>query len=496
MAGVDGQLGNFGNSYPTVGELAEWGNYDFMDPLAGNNRTYVARLSDEQYTGLNWKYPGFGGFAASYRIISNARRASSGNNIVVGVRQDVQVAEIPIFEFGVFYALEMELCPAAGNFSVTGRVHCNTNIYCKPDLQSVTFYDHVTASGEIIHDNSPNDSTSRTFGSVTYLAERDSKVKSLNLPIGAANPNDPVTLHKIIEIPPSPDETTPLGRQRYYNKADLIILVTNNTPMAYSGVNNGFFNVTSYVTNFVYVSTNNTFINKRENKDILYTELDISKFSAAANYNSLKAVLAGDPKIVYIADQRPLGPNQESGVRLIKGQFLPAAGLTVATLNPLYVKDHYNAPDVGSTNTSNAKPASLIADAITVLSGNWDDTKSGGSLTGRPASDTTVNAAIIAGIVPSAGGAYSGGVERFIRLLEDWNPSGKKALTFNGSMVALFASQIATGPAGFVEVNNPPSRKYGFDVNFKDPNRLPPGTPRLRTVIRSQWAAMQPNTVL
>src|SRR2546426_804755 len=186
VAGVDANLSAYGNSYPTAAESAEWGQYEFLNPLGGNNSTYVAKLSDEQYTGLNWKYSGFGGYAASYRIISNARRVASGNNIA-GVRQDVQAASIPLFEFAIFYAVDMEFNPVLQDFRVTGPVHCNGSIYCEPDQHNVTFADHVTAAQRIVHDNHPNDPTSRTFGSVTYLGERDTGVTSLSLPIGTTN---------------------------------------------------------------------------------------------------------------------------------------------------------------------------------------------------------------------------------------------------------------------------------------------------------------------
>jgi len=492
MGAVDANLGAYGGSYPTAGESAEWGEYDFTNPLGGSHGTYVAKHSDWAYTGLAWKYSGFGAYAASYRIISNARNIGSGNDIVGAVQQDIQVASLPLFEFGIFYGVDMELNPRDGDFQVTGRVHSNRSIYCEPDQRNLTFCDHVTAAQNIVHDNHPDDPESRTFGSVTYLGERDSGVTSLNLPIGAAN--TPEALRSITEIPPSGEAPgSLLGQQRFYNKADLIILVTNATPVAYSGVNNGFFDVTSYVTNFVTVSTN-TFENKRETRSVLFTELDIAKLNAS--FASLRAALGRYPTVLYIADLRSPGLNEQSGVRLINGQSLPAAavGLTIATLNPLYVKGHYNAypAHLGTTNTSQAKPASLIADAVTVLSGNWNDANSGLGLSARLASDTTINAAIIAGIVPSGGGAYSGGVENFIRLLEDW--SGH-ALTFNGSVVVLYESQIARGPWGGIDVYSPPVRRFSFDWNFKDPNRLPPGRPELRAVIRSQWAAIRPNEV-
>jgi hypothetical protein len=386
--------------------------------------------------------------------------------------------------------VDLELNPGTEDFQVTGRVHSNGNIYCEPDQRQVTFHDHVTAAQQIVHDNHPDDPMNRAFGSVTYLGEHDSMVSTLNLSIGAANTSS--NLHKIIEIPPPSELATSLmGQQRLYNRADLIILVNDGGLVARSGVGSGFLDVTSNVTSFVYASTN-TFEDKRENRSILYTELDLAQFGAA----SLAAVLGTEPKILYIADQRSPGFNQQCGVRLINGQFLPTAGLTIATLNPLYVKGHFNAVDLGSTNTTLAKPAALFADAVTVLSGNWDDSNSGLSLASRQGVDLTINAAIVAGIVPSAGGYYSGGVENFIRLLEDWSPNSR-TLTFNGSIAVLYYSQIATGSFGASgEVYSPPSRRYGFDGNFKNPGKLPPATPHLRTLIRGQWAVTHPNSVL
>ena len=100
-----------------------------------------------------------------------------------------------------------------------------------------------------------------------------------------------------------------------------------------------------------------------------------------------------------------------------------------------------------------------MGDSINILSGNWQNTLaySQGSLSGpRVAIDTTVNAAFLAGIVPTGNGFYSGGVENFPRFLENW--SGK---TFwdNGSMVVMFDSQVTTAPWG--EREEPTIRRPG-----------------------------------
>ena len=61
------------------------------------------------------------------------------------------------------------------------------------------------------------------------------------------------------------------------------------------------------------------------------------------------------------------------------------------------------------------------------------------------ATNTTVNAGIISGIVPSGSGYYSGGVENFPRFLEDW--SGK-TFTYYGSMLELRADWFRANGGG------------------------------------------------
>ena len=130
----------------------------------------------------------------------------------------------------------------------------------------------------------------------------------------------------------------------------------------------------------------------------------------------------------------------------------------------------------------------MIADSINILSGNWSDGNGNKSLSSRAATDTTVNAAFLAGIVPSGGGYYSGGIENFPRFLEDW--SGHK-FTYNGSMVVMFPSQLATGPwkgtGTLYNIYNPPTRNWNFDLNFNDPTKLPPLAPAVRAAIRGRW---------
>src|SRR5437879_798134 len=393
--GVDGNLANYGASIPTPAEVNDWSNYQFNDPSGGPDATYVTKLTPWQYTNLNWKYTGFKGSNSTYRIISNARNTASAYGITSAVKQEIQIASIPLFEFGVFYTLDMEIWPAAGGLTFNGRVHDNGTIYCQPSSpNTVTFLDHVTAAQKILPTNSPNDSNVRTLGTIVYQAEHDWNVSSLNLPLGISN--NPTNLHALIEIPPPPDASTLLGQQRYYNKGDLVILVSNATVTAKSGAYNNFATPVPWasISNFVNTNLSISFVDKRESRDgskpMQVTEIDLQQFSNS--YDNLTTILGRNVKILYVADLRSI-TGTEPGVRLINGQTL-RAGLTVATLNPLYVKGNYNAPTPGSTNTSGTVPASLIGDAFTILSGDWKDSDGGKAIKNpaRNATNTTVNA--------------------------------------------------------------------------------------------------------
>jgi len=153
---------------------------------------------------------------------------------------------------------------------------------------------------------------------------------------------------------------------------------------------------------------------------------------------------------------------------------------------------------LGKTNTITTKPASLVADAVTILSPAWLDANSAQTLTSglRNATPITVNAAILTGVVettqqPSPLTGYSGGMENFPRFLEEWTG---RTFTYNGSMIALYYSQVATGPwvgIGPVPYGNdsymPPIRNWTLDQNFQYSDKLPPATPSLVVLVRANW---------
>lgn len=482
-------LGNYRTMTPSPSESGQWTNFDFEDLSGQDGRVEVQYASLNGFSVVGGQYGPLRGFSDRVRILANARPTFSLDGVVGSVYQDINLTRLPVFQYAIFYNVLLEFTPQPP-MVVTGPVHCNTNIYMNPQ-GSLTFMNDVTASGTIYQTANPISPMPLLGGTVTYNGAHDSGVSCLSLPIGTNN--SPAAVQQVLMLPPPlEDPQSSIGQQRYYNKADLVIIVSNNTIVAESGLPTGF--LYSVPTNELsgFVSTNASFYSKREAKTIQAIQIDVGQLVQwNATNSSIRPHLAQqDVQTIYITDQRTLPSGSESGVRLINGSVLPPRGLTVATSSPLYIQGNYNAPAsaLGTTNTTGTLPASIAADAITVLSTAWSDSNSSKSLSSRIAADTTVNAAFLAGIVASTAASDSGGVENFPRFLEDWTGH---TFTYNGSMICMYYSAIATGLwkgiGSTYDIYNPPNRNWAWDQNFQYRDKLPPGTPCLTILVRSNW---------
>ncbi len=181
----------------------------------------------------------------------------------------------------------------------------------------------------------------------------------------------------------------------------------------------------------------------------------------------------------------------------------PTGGFTVASENPVYVQGNYNSDAVDTVfqagQVDDARPhaaASIIADAVSLLSNNWTDLNSmtnldwtnGTPVSGRVPTATYFRMAIAAGKsmnFPQPAGTGNdfgtdGGVHNFLRLLENWGGVG---LNYRGSLVSLYYSEYATGTFKCCsDVYGAPNRDFYFDSDFQNPQNLPPGTPMLQDV--------------
>jgi len=480
--------------------------FAYSDGAGADDHTGLTNLGPTVVANLNSQFQGLYGLVSPFRVVSQAAPLNQSEDLSATVVQDFQLARIPIFQYAIFYSLDLEINPGA-SMVVRGKVHSNGKIYAAPPA-SLDFKDVVTAVGTIENNRHPFDPTGGAKTMPNYI-EKLEKVSSLVLPIGMDN--SPAAVQQILDPPvPGEDPNSSLGKQRFFNQADLII---SNSPSGVVSIQSGAWNNFEPVTpdlgsSYSFV-TNVSFYDYRERKTMQATEINVGKFNewvantAVQGGSSLNAKaklrMSHALNSVYAIDQRPQSSSVATAVRVTNGERLPNDGFSVATAAPLYVKGHFNLnsgdKSVGQTNTASTKPAALIGDAVTVLSDNWKDTyNSGTGIGSRQPVNTTVNAAILAGIVEShqANGTkyYSGGVENFPRFLEDW--SGE-SLTYNGSMVVMFPSRFATGLWSYGSTYTAPARRWAFDFNFLDQSRLPPMTPQVRKLVRGQWRVIASN---
>lgn len=522
---ITNNLNSYRTAVPSATEAAYWGRFAFSDAQGGQNRNYVQLLSSKVYTELQSQYAGLSGWRTVYRIVSNARQPATRHDITAAVQQDLEIDSIPVFQFAIFYNGLLEFTWAAP-LTVRGRTHSNGSIYTGSSA-NLTFNETVTSSGVIVKKAWAGHSLSSMSGQIRFNGDPgySTNVPVLSLPIGTNN--TAAAVREIINLPPAGENVnSAMGEQRYYNKAGLVVLVSNSIVTAViksapddatpATITSALDNV-SLSTNLPFLRLDLTFTDQRENKTIRTTEIDMVKYTswAATNrYTDPTSAYTKHPasnplNIIYVADFRSVSSSQMTAVRVKNGVNLPSnpgsdgipTGFTLSTPNPLYVLGNYNCSNpshLNTTNTSSTVPASLISDALTVLSPAWQDSQSSGSFKYRDADNTTVNAAIITGAVDTGGSSgtspFSGGVVNLPRLLEDWG-NGSRRLTINTSMVKLFNSVKATAP-----FQNPgyyyyaPTRDFNFDPNFKDPTKLPPGTPVLGVILRALWANPPPNT--
>jgi len=488
-------LGQYRNTVPTAADSSYWSTWTFDDGNGNVGQTYVQRdASSSGYKALSPIYAGLNGFVSTYTVVSHAQNNASVQQVNAGVYQQLQLTSIPIFQFAMYSSGDMEIS-CGQPFAINGPVHSNGSLYVEPD-NALTFESGVTAVVSNLFAREALDTRPPPSGTVVYLQPqlKLAPVQSLTLPIGASN--SPTAIREIIEPPPAGESPgSQLGRLRYYNQCDIVVVATDTGITATSGEFNNFTTLVPTNQLPLFVAVTNSFWDAREGKTVMPIDINVGALTAWSLTNtSLRPVLLGsNVTSLYVEDLRNLPATDLGAVRVYNGLLLPTNGLTVATGRPLYVwgdYNEYNPANLGTTNTATTLPASLVADAITFLSDNWSDANSTAALGSRLAASTTVNAALLTGAVDTSLGNYSGGMENFPRFLENWGLANVS--TYNGSMIKMFPSLYATNVWGQANVYKPPTRNWNYDANFNNPTQLPPKTPSLQQVIRNQWAEVTP----
>ena len=455
--------------------------------------------------------------------------ALSGNGTVTTkVRRVFEKKLNTPWTWSVFYNDNLEITPGSA-LTMTGAIHTNASLYTGSSNLTVTntTSNNVSILGTMGYVGSwtvgyaPGDTYHTAAPTApNYPSGQPPAQENNYLPFGwnvgqifditDVNGNND-GYREIIEVPAA--GTDALATQRYYNQAYMRVIVDSTGSYKYY-YNYGPPNYTSvqctssstnstekqvYNTLNSALGKNETFTDTREGATVTVTTLDVSKLTSDVN----SGLLPNFNGVVYFSDQRANqnGGTPKYGFRLKKASALPTTtsygvtpGLTVATDNPLYVLGDFNTgtnPPSNSTTSPDPtqptasgytrQPAALVADAVTLLSNNWSDSNSSKAVSSRVATNTTVNAAVVAGDVGTANGNYSGGAENLVRLLEDW--SGKR-FTYYGSLVEIYHSRQATGTWGKANVYNPPSLYFNYDTNFQSTS--PPGNLVLASYLQQQ----------
>jgi hypothetical protein len=525
---ISANLSTYQSMYPgsTSGEDAYWNNFSFSNAQGQTNKTYISITSSTNWTwwpNIDSQFNGLGGNVLTYRIISNVRKMDGRFNITNAVQQDIQLLQIPLFQFAIFYNSLLEFSTAA-TLTINGPVHANGNMYVGSS-SALTFNSDIGITGAISKPSWAGTSSGSMSGAINYNGTVTTNTTSLVLPIGTNN--TPAAVREIANKPPAGEDVgSSMGQQRYYNKAQFNIIVSNSSVSAWikrvdpiSLTTNSSTTIPwTSLTNFMSTNSVKNFYDQREGTYVGLAQIDIGKYNTWARTNTSVINTIGSsggvglvPNDIWIADYRTTNSTTGLyGIRLTNGAAVPTNnyGLTIATPNPLYVIGNYNVTNagagvntLGTTNTYQSQPCSFICDGLTILSQNWQDTYSTNNFsspyTGRIPVDTTVNAAIVAGVVYSTGSGVSqfSGVHNLPRLLEYWS---NNTLTLNTSIVNLYNSVQADGlfiyPGQSGTYYYPPTRKFNFDVRLKDPAYQPPGTPMLSTPRRAVWSTPPPGT--
>jgi len=476
-----------------------------------------------------------GAFAGLYALeqpMSVRIDADDTNNNRAAIELGVSVQSVPIFQFGVFYDRDLEINNGPP-MTFSGWVHSNRSLYLSSAnasyLNQMTAADSVfwsrkdtpvTLAGVSIANNAGTltglDFDSRSHPGATFvtrsnvrfngrLRSRVSGVRPLRLPLPGLM--DPIELVR----PALGSDTPDIAAVRMANKADLRIVVNLANPLTNICAEAAFFRSggrtpLGAACPLIFTFARNPFWDGRELRSPDVLELNMA---------ALRTFVNGSPadrqvSIVYVEFQgrdTTVAGRDYPALRIRNASELPLptavgepGGMTITTNAAMYVWGDYN--------TVNWKPAALIADVASFLSNSWTDAASATYPRPRTFAATSVWAALLGGNSETpcdarvCGGPqpYGGGLENFPRFLEDWGGgAGGTPFNYTGSLVSLFVSRQSGRewghsrnplPGGGRNYYSPPVRNWSFETRFTNPMLLPPGTPRLGSVLQIAYRSV------
>lgn len=444
----------------------------------------------------------------------------------VTVHRMVSVGSASVFQYAIFYVNDLEIVNSAA-LTVQGRIHANGKIYLDPNGTMTvkpnpggTSFIHGADTIERKHPNynqvggtlQVQVNGSNVNWPTSLYSEQSNWSTNVRSAFTDTNQSVPDVMDGALGTTPiTPPTFQSFGPSGYYDQNAGLNVKYDGTTLT---VLQGTTNVTAAVQASGALSQT-TFWDQRERQMVNVIDIDVSKLGG--NFPSNGVIYASRTDSASGA-----AGGTPNAFRLKNGATLPAS-MTFVSNDPVYVK--------GDFNSSAPKSSAIIADAVTVLSNSWNDgdtknqanrikptdnpqNKSGSyTISGEmpQASNTTYNFAMVSGNTisnyaagvtdqpnPNQSGFMNGGVINLPRFLEDW--SGK-TMTYSGSMVNLFTSQIANSPFAANEytynvtgktnppkpvngdVYNPPTRIWSYDTGLM--TNAPPMTPQVVRIVEN-----------
>lgn len=463
-----------------------------------------------------------------YRIRSEAKLPSASDS-EAKLEMILQSRLVPLFQFSAFYQRDLEMMPG-GRMTLNGRVHTNGNLYLNATnaASPLTINGTVSAAGKIarrgkdgrvcasgVNVNVYTKALDCTTATTDYTSASDERIKPFN---GKVLPGQ-----STLQVPAMSSLAPKVGNE-LWDKADIRIRVKQTTArnQKCTGLKASCYVPGVYEFSVVKAdgTTDTTATSMIRTSGVVRQSFwwdkrelrfyDMFDINTTALFDGIASITSATGTPLTLSDESDGGlvihlsvdDNQadtnngnasprsfafrmgtsagQAGNLADSGGNRPK-GLTVASNQPLYTWGNYN--------SVNKIPASLLSDAINVLSNQATkdndytvSTNKGNYVT----SNVIINAAFLSGVDDTRTDVvrYNGGLENYMRFHENWanvgsSPSIAQArLTYNGSFVSLGNSLHTNGVWGNTTYYSGPNRDFNFDTEFLNADKLPPLSPR------------------
>ena len=207
-------------SLPAAIDQSTWPvRYTYSDT---NGSTGVVSVVLGSFSGttvpLSSQYSGLEAYVMPVDVYATATPIGQPQTIPATVHESMQLANIPMFQFAIFYNVNLEIAPGQP-MNISGPVFCNQNIW--EGASDCTFASTVAAVGT----NAPqtadpfalnyNDTGASTF---SMAGQPVNHVNALVMPIGTNN--SPGAVVSLLNLPPAPYT---MGTARLILQTDLLI---------------------------------------------------------------------------------------------------------------------------------------------------------------------------------------------------------------------------------------------------------------------------------